>query len=105
MGGFVSKVSVPCHNCVEDLPWGQLSTFNKYKVLEGAFIVITNLRMDLRLKLYYPPCLPLDDKYSASPGLLGDSITHTAPINLVTAIPRPQTVHWSSRAVSSANLC
>ena len=32
-----------------------VAAFNQEKALVGAFSVITNLRMDLRFKLYTPP--------------------------------------------------
>ena len=36
-----------------------VAAFNQEKALVGAFSVITNLRMDLRFKLYYLPTLTL----------------------------------------------
>ena len=37
------------------------ATFNKAKALVGAFSVVTNLRMDLRFKLYQPGWQTLGD--------------------------------------------
>ena len=50
-----------------------VAAFNQEKALVGAFSVITNLRMDLRLNLYYRYSVQGDDltRHAACPVLAG----------------------------------
>ena len=52
-GGYVLiKPPVPYDNCVLNVK-AVVAAFNQEKALVGAFLVITNLQMDLRLNLYF----------------------------------------------------